>query len=79
MNGGRRTTFDHSVYPWWRRKIESTQRPYWKNKDESPSGFYDTIDDAAMIVEKAKTLPRVDTNRVVLYGGAGETFLCGNA
>ncbi|MBN13046.1 MAG: hypothetical protein CMI17_08655 [Opitutaceae bacterium] len=54
--------------------ITSIRRQYLKNKYENPSGFYDTIDDAAMIVEKEKTLPRVDPDRVVLYGGSGERF-----
>lgn len=55
--------------------IASTRRSYWKTKDGSPSGFYDAIDDAAMIVEKAKTLPGVNPDQVVLYGGSGGAIL----
>ncbi len=55
--------------------IASTRRPYWKTKDGSASGFYDAIDDAARVVEKAKTLPGVDPDRVVLYGGSGGAIL----
>ena len=55
--------------------IASTRRPYWKTKDGSPSGFYDAIDDAAMVVEKAKTLPGVNSDQVVLYGGSGGGIL----
>ncbi len=55
--------------------IASTRRPYWKTKDGSPSGFYDAIEDAAMVVEKAKTLPGVDPDRIVLYGGSGGAIL----
>ncbi|QXD25776.1 hypothetical protein F7C95_07795 [Opitutia bacterium ISCC 51] len=55
--------------------IASTRRPYWKTKDGSPSGFYDAVDDAALVVEKAKSLPGVDSNQVVLYGGSGGAIL----
>jgi acetyl esterase len=55
--------------------IASTRRPYWKTKDGSPSGFYDAIDDAAMVVEKAKTLPGLNPDQVVLYGGSGGGIL----
>ena len=55
--------------------IASTRRPYWKTNDGSPSGFYDAVDDAVLIVEKAKSLPGVDPDRVVLYGGSGGAIL----
>jgi dipeptidyl aminopeptidase/acylaminoacyl peptidase len=55
--------------------IASTRRSYWKTKDGSPSGFYDAINDAALIVEKAKTIPGVDDKKVVLYGGSGGGIL----
>ena len=41
--------------------IASTRRPYWKTDDGTPNGFYDAIDDAAKVVEKAKTLPEFAT------------------
>lgn len=55
--------------------IASTRRPYWKTNDGSPSGFYDAVEDAALVVEKAKTLPGVDPDKVVLYGGSGGAIL----
>lgn len=55
--------------------IASTRRPYWKNKDNTPNGFYDAVQDAALVVEKAKTLPGVDPSKVVLYGGSGGAIL----
>lgn len=55
--------------------IASTRRPYWKTKDDSPSGFYDAVEDAALVVKKAKSLPGVDPDHVVLYGGSGGAIL----
>ena len=55
--------------------IASTRRPYWKTEDGSPSGFYDAVDDAALVVNKAKSLPDVDPDHVVLYGGSGGAIL----
>jgi len=55
--------------------IASTRRPYWKTNDGSPSGFYDAVDDAALVVEKAMSLPGVDKKKVVLYGGSGGAIL----
>ena len=55
--------------------IASTRRPYWKTDDNSPSGFYDAVGDAAQIVKRAKALPEVDPNNVSLYGGSGGAIL----
>ena len=55
--------------------IASTRRPYWKTNDGSPSGFYDAVDDAALVVEKVKSLPGVDPSKIVLYGGSGGAIL----
>ena len=55
--------------------IASTRRPYWKTNDGSPSGFYDAVKDAALIVEKAKQIPEADPNKIVLYGGSGGAIL----
>lgn len=55
--------------------IASTRRPYWKNNDGSPSGFYDAVEDAALVVEKAKLISEADPDRVVLYGGSGGAIL----
>lgn len=55
--------------------IASTRRPYWKTDDGSPSGFYDAVKDAALVVEKAKSLPGVDNGKVSLYGGSGGAIL----
>ena len=55
--------------------IASTRRPYWKTKDGSPSGFYDAVDDATLVVNKAKSLAAVDPDQVVLYGGSGGAIL----
>jgi dipeptidyl aminopeptidase/acylaminoacyl peptidase len=55
--------------------IASTRRPYWKSKDSRPTGFYDAVEDAAKVVQKAKTIPGVNANRVVLYGGSGGGIL----
>ena len=55
--------------------IASTRRPYWKTEDGSPSGFYDAVDDAALVVKKAKSLSDVDPDHVVLYGGSGGAIL----
>lgn len=55
--------------------IASTRRPYWKSKDNRPTGFYDAVRDAAKVVEKAKTIPGVNPDQVVLYGGSGGGIL----
>lgn len=55
--------------------IASTRRPYWKSKDNRPTGFYDAVGDAAKVVEKAKTISGVNPNQVVLYGGSGGAIL----
>ena len=55
--------------------IASTRRPYWKTDDGRPNGFYDAIEDAAKVVEKAKTLPNVNPDQVILYGGSGGAIL----
>ena len=56
--------------------VQSTRRPYWvsKNKDQ-PTGFWDAVADAALVVEKVKTLPGVDPERIILYGGSGGGIL----
>lgn len=56
--------------------IQSTRRPFWKTKDANkPTGFYDAVQDAALVVEDVKKLPGVDPSRVVLYGGSGGGIL----
>lgn len=55
--------------------IASTRRPYWQTSDGRPTGFYDAVDDATKVVEKAKTIPSVRPNQVVLYGGSGGAIL----
>ncbi len=55
--------------------IASTRRPYWKTKDGSPSGFYDAVDGAALVVNKAKSLSVVHPDQVILYGGSGGAIL----
>lgn len=55
--------------------IASTRRPYWKSKNNRPTGFYDAVEDAAKVVEKAKTIPGVNPAQVVLYGGSGGAIL----
>ncbi len=55
--------------------IASTRRPYWKTDDGRPNGFYDAIEDAAKVVEKAKSLPHVNPDQVILYGGSGGAIL----
>lgn len=56
--------------------VQSTRRPYWKSKnDERPTGFHDAVEDARLVVEKVKTLPGVDPDRVILYGGSGGGIL----
>lgn len=42
--------------------IASTRRPYWKSKGNTPTGFYDSVADAARVVERAKTIPGVNAN-----------------
>jgi dipeptidyl aminopeptidase/acylaminoacyl peptidase len=56
--------------------VASTRRPFWKSKDETKNtGFYDAVYDAALVVEKVKSLPGVDSDKVVLYGGSGGGIL----
>lgn len=55
--------------------VQSTRRPFWKGRGDRPTGFYDAVADAALVVEKVKTLPGVDPDRVVLYGGSGGGIL----
>lgn len=55
--------------------IASTRRPYWKTDDGKPNGFYDAVEDAAKVEEKAKSLPGVNPNQVILYGGSGGAIL----
>lgn len=71
LNGAIQTRFLNEGY----LTITATRRPYWKTKDNSPSGFYDAVDDATLIVETAKALPNVDPSKVVLYGGSGGGIL----
>ncbi len=71
LNGAIQTRFLDEGY----LTIAATRRPYWKTKDNSPSGFYDAADDAALIVETAKALSHVDPSKVVLYGGSGGGIL----
>lgn len=56
--------------------VQSTRRPFWKTRDaDKPTGFYDAVGDAALVAEKVRTLPGVDPNRVMLYGGSGGGIL----
>ncbi|MHC4679204.1 MAG: ankyrin repeat domain-containing protein [Planctomycetota bacterium] len=56
--------------------VAATRRPYWKSKDANqPTGFYDAVEDARLIIEKAKTLPGVHADNVILYGGSGGGIL----
>lgn len=55
--------------------IASTRRPFWKSKDNRPSGFYDAVADAALVVEKTKTIPGVNPKQMILYGGSGGAIL----
>jgi dipeptidyl aminopeptidase/acylaminoacyl peptidase len=71
LTGAIQTRFLESGY----LTIASTRRPYWKSKDKRPTGFYDAVEDAAKIVEKTKTIPAVNPNQVVLYGGSGGAIL----
>jgi dipeptidyl aminopeptidase/acylaminoacyl peptidase len=71
LTGAIQTRFLESGY----LTIASTRRPYWKSKDKRPTGFYDAVEDAAKIVEKTKTIPGVNPNQVVLYGGSGGAIL----
>ena len=55
---------------------ESTRRPYWKSGgSDRPNGFYDAVGDAALVVQKVKSIPAVDPARVVVYGGSGGGIL----
>lgn len=56
--------------------VQSTRRPFWKTPGEdSPTGFYDAVADAARVVNKVKTLPGADPDRIILYGGSGGGIL----
>ncbi len=56
--------------------VQSTRRAYWKSKNnDKPTGFYDAVGDAALIVEKVREIPGVDPDRVILYGGSGGGIL----
>ncbi len=56
--------------------VQSTRRPFWKTRNaDQPTGFYDAVSDAALVVEKARTLPGADPDRVILYGGSGGGIL----
>ncbi len=56
--------------------VQSTRRPFWKARDtDKLTGFYDAVGDAALVVEKVRTLPGVDPEQVILYGGSGGGIL----
>ncbi|MCZ6673546.1 MAG: prolyl oligopeptidase family serine peptidase, partial [Verrucomicrobia bacterium] len=56
--------------------VASTRRPYWKTKDNPDKvGYFDSVKDASLVIEKAKTLPGIDPENVVLYGGSGGAIL----
>lgn len=56
--------------------VQSSRRPFWKSpRNKGPNGFYDAVDDSALIVEKAKALPDVDPDKIVLFGGSGGGIL----
>ncbi len=56
--------------------VQSARRPFWKTRNaDQPTGFHDAVGDAALVVEKVKTLPGVDPDRVFLYGGSGGGIL----
>jgi dipeptidyl aminopeptidase/acylaminoacyl peptidase len=55
--------------------IASTRRQYWKTDDGKPNGFYDAVEDAAKVVEKAKSHLDVNPDQVILYGGSGGAIL----
>ena len=72
VNGAVQTRFLQKGY----LTVQSTRRPFWKTKDaDKPTGFYDAVGDAALIVEKVQALPGVDSERVILYGGSGGGIL----
>lgn len=56
--------------------VQSTRRPFWKREaGEKRIGFYDAVNDASLVVDKVKTLPGVDPDKLVLYGGSGGGIL----
>jgi dipeptidyl aminopeptidase/acylaminoacyl peptidase len=56
--------------------VQSTRRPYWKTKaNPDKVGYFDSVKDASLVIEKAKTLPGIDPDNVVLYGGSGGAIL----
>lgn len=72
INGAIQTRFLKRGY----LTIQSTRRPYWKTKKaDQPAGFYAAVEDARLVVERAKQLPGVDPDRVILYGGSGGGIL----
>ncbi len=72
LNGVVQTRFLQKGYV----TVQSTRRPFWKTKDAGkPTGFYDAVGDAALVVEKVRALPAVDPHRVILYGGSGGGIL----
>ncbi len=72
LNGAIQTRFLEKGYV----TVQSTRRPYWVSKDKAQlTGFWEAVADAAMVVEKVKTLPGVDPDRIILYGGSGGGIL----
>ncbi len=56
--------------------VQSTRRPYWKTKDNPDKvGYFDAVKDATLVINKAKTLPGIDPDKVILYGGSGGAIL----
>ncbi|MAS92637.1 MAG: hypothetical protein CMO55_05515 [Verrucomicrobiales bacterium] len=56
--------------------VASTRRPYWASRQkERPHGFYDAVKDTKAIIKKVSTLPGVDPENIILYGGSGGGIL----
>ncbi len=56
--------------------VQCPRRPFWRSsRVKVPHGFYDAVDDSALIVETTKALPGVDPNKIVLFGGSGGGIL----
>ena len=56
--------------------VQSTRRPYWKTEDiPDKIGYFDAVKDATLVINKAKTLPGIDPDKVILYGGSGGGIL----
>ncbi len=54
----------------------STRRPFWKSRGKDrPFGFDEAVQDTKLILEKIRTLPEVDPNKITLYGGSGGGIL----